>query len=503
MEQVTSDLVGQRNQRILKSKKLTEIGINPYPSDIKKDILNNEITNNFSSNKDKEYWVAGRIKSWRNIGKIIFSDLFDDSGKIQLYIKQEVLEKTNISQQTLGWEHMDLFDIGDFVSAFGKVTKTKTGEISILVSKIQIATKSLRPLPDKWHGLEDKDERFRRRYLDMTMNSEIRERFKRRSLFWKNIRKYLDDNGFHEINIPVLEHVTGGADAKPFTTHYDSLGQDLYLRISHELPLKRLIGGGFEKVYDIGPRFRNEGVDADHLPEHVAMEFYSAYMGFEDGIKFTQKMYQYVLSNTFNKMIFEYEGKKVDISGNWVCRKYEDLLSEFYGKIDIYNDDIDSLIKLYRKHGGKSDDLNNRLRVVDSLWKIVRGTIIGPMFVTHDPIFISPLAKKSDELRTLRFHPIILGTEMGNAFSELNDPIDQLIRFKEQQDLRDSGDEEAQMLDIDFVEMLEYGMPPTFGFGLSERVFWTFEGVSAKEGVPFPHLKRDISETTKKIYDLK
>ncbi|HQF36873.1 MAG TPA: lysine--tRNA ligase [Candidatus Dojkabacteria bacterium] len=499
----SSDLIGQRNVRIEKVKKLQQLGINPYPTNVKKEIANQKIREDFSNLENQKLWVAGRIMSLRNIGKIIFANLQDSSGSIQLYIKEDTIESTNISNQTLGWEHLNLLDIGDFVSAYGEVTKTKTGEISILVHNLQVASKTIRPLPGKWHGLDDIDERFRRRYLDMTMNPEIRQRFIRRASFWRNTRKFLDDNGFYEINIPVLEHVTGGADAKPFVTHYDALGQNLFLRISHELPLKRLLGGGFEKVYDLGPRFRNEGIDAEHLPEHIAMEFYSAYTDFETGIQMIQDMFQFILKETYGKLDFEIEGQKINLDGSWPQKSYEQAMKEFYGDIDIFNDSIDKLTQIYRKHDGKSTEINNRSRIVDALWKVVRKTIIQPIFITDVPLFLSPLSKKKDELRVNRVFPIIAGTEMANAFAELNDPIDQYERFVEQQKLRDAGDDEAQMLDIDFVEMLEYGMPPAFGFGMSERVFWIFEGISAREGVPFPQLKNDIGEVTKKIYKIK
>jgi len=315
-------------------------------------------------------------------------------------------------------------------------------------------------------------------------------------------REFLDKNGFCEINIPVLEHVTGGADAKPFVTHYDALDEELYLRISHELPLKRLLGGGFEKVYDIGPRFRNEGIDEEHLPEHVAMEFYWAYADYKDGMKFTQELFQYVLKKVFGTLRFSVRGFDINLDKEWPVFDFEELLKKKYGKIDIYNDSVDKLNSVLKSNGGRVTGEVNRNRVVDNLWKIIRSETGGPIFVVGIPKFFSPLSKSSPENEKVveRFFPIIAGTEMANAFSELNDPQDQLKRFVEQQSMRDEGDEEAQMLDIDFVEMLEYGMPPAFGFGMSERVFWVFEGLSAREAVPFAQLKQKTEETTKKIY---
>jgi lysyl-tRNA synthetase class 2 len=336
----------------------------------------------------------------------------------------------------------------------------------------------------------------------MVMNPEIRERFQRRSLFWQATREFMNKKGFVEINIPVLEHLTGGADAKPFVTHYDALNEDFYLRISHELPLKRLIGGGFEKVYDIGVRFRNEGFDDEHLPEHIAMEFYWAYANYLDGMDFTEEMFKYILKKVYGTLKFSVRGFDVDLDQKWEVKKFEDLMKERYLGIDIYNESEASLNDRLKKAGVDLGEQANRSRAVDNLWKQIRKDICGPIFVTGIPKFFSPLSKtdESDSRIVERFFPVICGSEMANAFSELNDPQDQLARFVEQQQMRDNGDEEAQMLDIDFVEMLEYGMPPAVGFGMSERVFWFFEGVTAKEGVPFPQMKTEYDKMTLEIY---
>jgi lysyl-tRNA synthetase, class II len=484
-----------REERIEKMKKLRDLGKEPYPARVKRTNSNNEITENFEKFENKEVVVVGRIMSWRDIGKIIFANLTDESGKIQLYLK-----KDNIDEGL--WSEFKLYDIGDFVEASGKVVKTKTGEISVEVTEIRIISKTIRPLPEKWEGLKDEDIRFRRRYLDMTMNPELRERFKRRSEFWQATRDFLNEKGFVEINIPVLEHVTGGADAKPFVTHYDDLGEDFYLRISHELPLKRLLGGGFEKVYDIGTRFRNEGCSEEHLPEHVAMEFYWAYADYKEGMKLTEEMFRYILKRMYGTLKFKVRGFDVDLEGDWEVATYEDLLKKEYNGVDIYNDSVEDLNRILQKRGVDLGDDVNRARVVDHLWKLLRKKMGGPTFVTKIPKFMSPLSKTDPEDSRVveRFFPIIGGSEMANAFSELNDPVDQLDRFVEQQAMRDAGDEEAQMLDIDFVEMLEYGMPPAVGFGMSERVFWLFEGVTAREGVPFPQLKTEFDKSTLNIY---
>ena len=497
-----NDLVSQRKVRIDKADKLQKLGFNPYPNKAEKSCSNQEIVDNYEKFENKEVQVTGRIMTWREHGKIAFGHIQDDSGQIQLFLKSDELAKSSVKKQNYGWDMLKYFDVGDFVGAKGKVTKTKRGEVSVMVEELRLLSKALRPLPSKWHGLKNKETRLRHRHVDMTMNSKVRESLKRRSQFWGMTREFLDKNGFYEINIPVLEHLTGGADAKPFVTHYDALDEDFYLRISHELPLKRLLGGGFEKVYDIGPRFRNEGIGEEHLPEHIAMEFYWAYADYKDGMKLTQELFKYVLKKVFGTLKFSVRGFDINLDKEWPVADFEELLKKKYGKIDIYNDSVDKLNSVLKSNGGRVEGEVNRNRVVDNLWKIIRAETGGPIFVIGIPKFFSPLSKTSPENEKVveRFFPIIAGTEMANAFSELNDPQDQLKRFVEQQSMRDAGDEEAQMLDIDFVEMLECGMPPAFGLGMSERVFWVFEGLSAREAVPFAQLRYKLEETTKKIY---
>ncbi len=498
----TSDLIGQRNQRIEKVKLLLKMGFNPYPSNAFRTNNNNEIIEKFSKLENKEVSVVGRIMTWRKHGELEFMDLQDDTGRIQLYIKIKGLVDTNSEKNIIGYKDFGFLDIGDHIEVKGTVTKTNTGQESILVSQIRLVSKSLRPLPNKWTGITEKEARFRRRYLDMTMNPEIRKRFKRRAEFWTAVRDFLNERGFYEVNIPVLEHTTGGADARPFVTHYDALGEDFYLRISHELPLKRLLGGGYEKVYDLGPRFRNEGFSDEHLPEHIAMEWYWAYADYEDGMKLTEEMFKYVLERVYGTLKFNVRGFDVDLSKKWKRVEFCKIIKEKFN-VDILSDPVEKLLAVL-KANSKEDvsEIKNRSRASDALWKLIRPTIAGPIFLVGVPKFLSPLAKsntKNPEI-TDRFHPIIAGSELANAFSELNDPQDQLERFVLQQKLREQGDDEAQMLDIDFVEMLEYGMPPAVGFGMSERVFWIFEDVSAREGVPFPPLRRGHENSTEKIY---
>jgi len=339
----------------------------------------------------------------------------------------------------------------------------------------------------------------------MNVNQDVRERFLRRSKFWQATRDFLNDSGFTEINIPVLEHTTGGADANPFVTHMDALDQDFYLRISHELPLKRLLGAGFEKVYDIGARFRNENYSDEHLPEHVAMEWYWAYADWEQGMQFTQRMIRHIADATWGTRQFTLmNGQKVDLGKDgedWPRLSFVELIKERYG-LDVFNCTLEEAVAELKKIGGEVEKIDNRSRVIDKLWKKIRVELSGPAFLVDMPTFLQPLAKLQprDNRLTEQFNLILGGTEACKAYSELNDPVDQLSRFMEQQKMRDEGDDEAMMLDIDFVEMLEYGMPPACGYGHSERLFWMLEGVTAREGVVFPQLRTEYDTTTREIY---
>lgn len=477
---------------------MREMGLDPYPANGKRTHFSQAIKDKFAELDGKEVYVAGRLMNTRTHGKIMFMDLADETGRIQLYIKEDVLKPLSKENQTLGWSELNFVDEGDHIEAHGTATKTESGEVSVLVDEIRIVSKSIRPLPTE---LEDKEDRYRRRYLDMTLHPEIRERFRRRSMFWQAIREFMNSKGFVEINIPVLEHVTGGADAKPFVTHYDALNQDFYLRISHELPLKRLLGGGFDKVYDIGQRFRNEGFSDEHLPEHVAMEWYWAYADADQGMELTTEMFRYVMQKVYGTQKFHIKGFDIDLGKDWERIDYLAIIKERFN-VDALTEDVEKMNQILKQNGIDLGDDVNRNRVVDNLWKLIRKTIAGPAFLVNEPKVFSPLAKSNPNNPevTERFHALIAGSELANAYSELNDPVDQLERFLEQEELREGGDDEAQMLDIDFVEMLEYGMPPACGFGLSERVFWFFEDVTAKEGTPFPQLKADVDSLTKKIY---
>ncbi len=488
-----------RDERLKKRAALRELGVDTYPAKAERTHTAADVINQFDTLTGKTVTVVGRIASIRRFGKLAFIKLRDMSGDIQLYLQKDSVADLDASRGILGMKQLKLLDTGDFVQATGKVTTTQTGEKSIGVQELRLLTKSLRPMPTE---LTNKEERFRRRYVDMNVNPEVRQRFIRRSKFWQATRTYLNEHGFIEVNVPVLEHTTGGADANPFVTHMDSLGDEkFYLRISQELPLKRLLGAGFEKVYDLGPRFRNENYSDEHLPEHIAMEWYAAYWDWQKGMKFMEEMYKTVLQQTFGTLQFHLGSFDVDMGAPWEVWDYAETIKSHYG-IDVYNTTINEVAASLKGNNLEVEKTDSIPRGIDKLWKHIRKDVAGPVWLINTPKFISPLSKTNPEnpLAVERFQPVIAGSELGNGFSELNDPTDQLQRFVEQQAMRNAGDDEAMMLDIDYVEMLEYGMPPACGWGWSERVFWIFEGVTAREGVPFPQLRSDIDETTKEIY---
>lgn len=491
-----------RDERLRKLQELKDLGVNPYPASSDRTHVAGDILAQFDQVQGQTATIAGRIVGIRKFGKLAFIVLRDFSGQIQLFLREGALSELDAAQGTLDMKQLPLLDTGDFIEATGEIIKTQTGEISIAVAKLRLLTKALRPMPTE---LTNKEERFRRRYVDMNVNQEVRDRFVRRSSFWQATREFLLENDFLEINIPVLETTAGGADANPFVTHMDALDQDFYLRISHELPLKRLLVAGYEKVFDIGARFRNENYSDEHLPEHIAMEWYWAYADWEKGMALTEKLIRRVVDRTWNTRQFtQADGSILDFGqdGEAYPRiSFVGILKEQYG-LDVFSSTIEEIASKLKEHGLEVEKQDNRQRGLDKLWKKYRKTLTGPAFLIDMPTFMQPLAKAqagNPEL-TEQFNLVFSGSEMCKAFSELNDPVDQYQRFLEQEKLRQSGDDEAQMMDIDYVEALEYAMPPACGFGFSERIFWSLEGVSAREGVPFPQLRAEVDETTKAIY---
>jgi len=494
-----------RDERLRKLDELKKMGVNPYPADSTRTHQLAEIVDGFAELEGKTASVVGRVVNIRKFGKIAFVVIKDASASLQLFLAADKVAALDASKSQLGFEQLPLLDSGDFIEATGVVAKTKTGEISVEVQKMRILTKSLRPMPTTHDGFTNKEERLRRRYIDTNVNADVYQRYLRRSTFWQATREFLMGEGFVEINIPVLENTAGGADANPFVTHMDALDQDFYLRISHELPLKRLLVGGYEKVFDIGARFRNENYSDEHLPEHIAMEWYWAYADWEMGMKLTERMVRTIADKTWGTRQFRLaSGHEIDLGADgveWPRISFVNVLKEQYG-LDVFTATIDEIKAELKKHGLEVEKQDNRARGLDKLWKKYRTTIAGPAFLVDMPTFMQPLAKTQPDKPELteQFNLLLGGSELCKAFSELNDPIDQLNRFREQQAMRDAGDEEAQMLDIDYVEALEYAMPPACGLGYSERLFWVLEGVTAREGVVFPQLRREVDETTKTIY---
>ena len=457
-----------RDERLRKLDDLKALGVNPYPAASHRTHMADGIAENFVKLEGKPVTVVGRIVSIRKFGQIAFIVLKDSSGEIQIFLNKKniTLDASTLTdkqrqQGRVGFKQLPLLDTGDFLEVSGLVIKTQTGEISVeardtdvstSANGIRLISKSLRPMPTKQDGFTNKEERLRRRYIDTNVNKDVYDRFIRRSIFWQATRDFLNQNGFREINIPVLEHTTGGADANPFVTHMDALDQDFYLRISHELPLKRLLGGGYEKVYDIGPRFRNENYSDEHLPEHIAMEWYWAYADWHDGMEFMTNMYRYVAEKTFGTLQFKIGDFDVDLAGEWQQWDYAETIKKHYG-IDVFGCTIDQVKQALADNKLEVEKTENIARGIDKLWKNIRKDVAGPVWLVNTPTFISPLSKTNpDDPNTVqRFQPVIAGSELGNGFSELNDPTEQLDRFVEQQKMRDDGDEEAMMLDIDFV----------------------------------------------------
>ena len=496
-------------ERLRKLGELRVNGINPYPDKFDKKQNCAECLNSKIGSKVK---TAGRLMTKRDLGKIIFCVLKDESEKIQL-----VLQDGETPQKEKDFFKKYL-DSGDFVGIEGKIIKTKTGEISILVEKIELLSKSILPLPEKWHGITDEEEKLRKRYLDILMNPEIKEMFVKKSKFWNAIRNFMLEKGFLEVETPVLENSAGGAAATPFKTHHNALDIDVFLRISMgELWQKKLMVAGYEKTFEIGRQFRNEGVDMEHLQDYTQMEFYWAYANYEDGMKLVEEMYKKVAKEVFGTLKFEAHGYKIDLGKKWEIYDFESLIKK-ETKIEIYKTSKDEIRKKLKElsqrddprgHSSKDDsgepkidfDLNlDKWKLVDLLWKYCRKKISGPGFLINQPVELSPLAKRNseDQRKVEQFQVIIAGTELGNGYSELNDPIDQEERFQEQMKLKEKGDKESMEHDKSFVEALKYGMPPTCGFGVSERLFSYLVNKPIRECVIFPLMKAEKEGNEKK-----
>ncbi len=447
--------------------------------------------------------LAGRIMGRRRHGEIMFLDIKDQSGMIQIALTKNspliLLDgkggsKTSIQVNETPLDIFDVvdgyFDIWDFIGFSGWAYNNKKGQATVAVDQIQLLTKSIAPLPDKHHWLKDQEDRYRKRYLDM-LDPEVQARIIRRSKYFSSMRRFLEDQNFLELDTPRLENATWGADARPFQTHYNAFDTKVYLRISAgELWQKRLMAGGFEKTFEIGPVFRNEWVSPEHAQDYMQMEVYWAYADYKDMMSLVRNLYLHVIDKTYAKRKFSIHGHEIDFDKEWEVLDYTELIRERAG-IDIFTSTKEDMIAKLQELGAHYE-AGNRPRLVDYLWKYIRKSITGPAFLINEPKFTSPLAKSDTHNPdiTHRFHVIIAGSEVGNGYSELNDPLDQLERFDSQQALRDAWDDEAQMADYEFVEMLKHGMPPTAWFGVSERLFAFLEWLPIRECQTFPYVKR-------------
>lgn len=474
-------------QRREKLSNLVAQGKNPFEK-VKyvKTHFSKEIINNFESMDGEEVSIAGRIISRRIMGKASFAHILDERGTIQLYFRAD---EVGIDYE--GFK--SVLDIGDIIGVKGIVFRTHKGEISVRVTEYELLAKSLKPLPEKYHGLKDTDLRYRKRYLDMIANPEVKEAFLIRSRIISAIREYLDFRGFLEVETPILNTIPGGANARPFLTYHNTLNINMYLRIAPELYLKRLIVGGLEKVYEIGRMFRNEGMSIKHNPEFTMMELYSAYDDYNDMMDLTEDLYTHILDRLGINTTINYQGTEIYLAKPWRRVSMVQIVKEQTGIDFGTQSDVETLKSQVRALGvdTKADTWGGLL--YDTFDQKVESTLIQPTFVTDYPVEVSPLTKKkpSDSRLTERFEVFIAAREMGNAYSELNDPIDQKARFEAQAALRASGDEEAQMNDEDFVEALEYGMPPTggLGLGIDRLVMLLTNSASIRDVILFPTMK--------------
>lgn len=478
-----------RQVRIEKLNRLKEKGIDPYPIKSERTHTVSEALVAFEelSGSDREVVLTGRIKSIRKHGKLIFANIEDVSGEIQVMIREDEIGAGKFAD-------FELLDMGDFLQASGKLAFSKTGEKTLMAKDYVLLSKSLLPLPKEFFGLKDLETRLRQRYLDLILNKETRELFVKKAKFWKTMRDFLQARGFMEVEMNALEPIPGGAEAEPFVTHHNALDRDFYLRISLELPLKKLIVGGFERVYEIGRIFRNEGVSTEHLQDYMQMEFYWAYSEYEELMDTVQALYQELIKAVTGGLQTTYDGKQIDWSKDeWPRVRYFDIFKEKTG-LDL-NDASDDELRDYAKSENiKFDQNQGRGRLIDLIYKKkVRPGLIQPCFLVNPPVEIEPLAKKDPKnpKEVQRMQVLAAGTELGKGFSELNDPIDQRERFEEQMKLREAGDTEAQMLDDDYLTAMEYGMPPLSGFGLSERLFAVIMDKSIRETVFFPPMKEE------------
>ena len=485
-------LLDERSVRLGRRSALIEAGVNPYPehcevSDHVAGLVERYATLEDGADTADVVSVAGRVRAKRGQGKVIFIELQDSTGTIQLFCRINDLGEEGLAA-------VKAFDLGDIVEAKGIVVRTRRGELSIAPEAVRLLSKSVRPLPEKFHGLSDKETRYRQRYVDLIVNDDVRETFRKRSLILSTFRRYMEADGYMEVETPILQTIQGGATAKPFITHFNALNQECYLRIATELHLKRLLVGGFEAVFEVGRIFRNEGMDLTHNPEFTTMEAYRAYSDLEGMKRLAEGVIKAANKAVGNPEVIEYQGQTIDLSGEWACRPMTDIVSDVLGYKVTLDTPVEELASAARAKGIEVKPEWTAGKIIAEIYdELGEDTIVNPTFVCDYPIEVSPLAKRFEEdpRLTHRFELVIAGHEYANAFSELNDPVDQAERFRKQVEEKFAGDEEAMEYDEDYVRALVYGMPPAggIGIGIDRVVMLLTNSASIRDVLLFPHMK--------------
>ncbi len=489
LDQIEDDPIEVRRA---KRQALIDAGIDPYGHafDRTADIVELEARYADLADGDTtedEVSLAGRVMARRVQGKIAFLELMDPTGTIQLFCRINALGE-------IRFEDLKDIDVGDWIGIHGVMMRTRRGQLSVAVDGFELLSKSLRPLPEKFHGLTDKETRYRQRYVDLIVNPEVKDTFEKRSKIISSIRRYMDGQGFFEVETPFLHPIIGGANAKPFVTHFNALDRDYYLRIATELPLKRLLVGGFEKVYEMGRIFRNEGMDPYHNPEFTTMEAYQAFTDLNGMMDLTENCIKAAAEAACGSLKITYQGQEIDLSGTWRRASMIELASEGAGEDVSFDRSRDELVSILERNGGKADDAWGKGKLIAEIFEAVaEERLIQPTFVIDHPLEVSPLAKKKPDNPELtqRFELFICGHEYANAFTELNDPVDQAERFRAQVEAKDMGDDEAMGFDSDYIRALEYGMPPAggVGIGIDRLVMLLTDSATIRDVLLFPHMR--------------
>jgi lysyl-tRNA synthetase, class II len=486
--------IGEAEQRRNKLDELKRMGINPYPNDFAIKNTTKEIKDRYGSldkdtleNRNETAKIAGRIMAFRDFGKASFLHIQDRMGRIQVYIKKDLIGED-------AYKIFRNLDIGDIVAVAGRVFRTKTNELTIEANLIKLLAKSLLPLPEKWHGLTDVEIRYRQRYLDLITNPEVKDVFVKRTKIIQLIRDFLGKRDFIEVETPMMQSIPGGAAARPFKTHHNALDIDLFLRIAPELYLKRLVIGGFERVYEINRNFRNEGISTQHNPEFTMLEFYQAYATFEDLMNLTEEMISSIAKDLLGMFKIEYQGQTIDLTPPWQRITVKDAILKYSNADEgIFTDKKKAFEFAKKLRLDMPEAFSHGKILLEIFEEVAEPKFIQPTFVTHYPLEVSPLSRKNDRDPAVvdRFELLVCGREIANAFSELNDPIDQRERFIQQAKEKDAGDTEAHLMDEDFVRALEYGMPPTAGEGIGiDRLVMLFtNSASIRDVILFPQLR--------------